>query len=83
MIVFKIFGLRIFRCIKIIEDSEELLFIWVILVRLLCFALLACSVMSDSATPWTVAHQASLFMGLSWEEYWSGFFLQGIFLTQA
>ena len=53
------------------------------LYLLACFALLACSVMSDSATPWTVAHLASLFMGLSWEEYWSGVLLQGIFLTQA
>ena len=24
------------------------------------------------ATPWTVAHQASLFMGFSRQEYWSG-----------
>ena len=28
--------------------------------------------MSDSATPWTVAHKASLSMGLSRQEYWSG-----------
>ena len=27
---------------------------------------------SNSATPWTVAHQASLAMGLSRQEYWSG-----------
>ena len=35
-------------------------------------------------TPWTIVHQASLFMGLSYQEYWSGlhFLLQGIFLTQ-
>ena len=32
-----------------------------------------CSVLSDSfATPWTVAHQASLPMGFSRQEYWSG-----------
>ena len=24
------------------------------------------------ATPWTAAHQAPLFMGFSWQEYWSG-----------
>ena len=37
-----------------------------------------------SVTPWTVAHQAPLFMGFSRQEYWSGchFLLQGIFLTQ-
>ena len=28
--------------------------------------------MSDSATPWTVAHQAPLSMGFSRLEYWSG-----------
>ena len=32
----------------------------------------ACSVMSDSATSWTVAHQAPLSMGLPRQEYWSG-----------
>ena len=31
-----------------------------------------CSVVSDSATPWTVTRQAPLFMGLSQQEYWSG-----------
>ena len=31
-----------------------------------------CSVISDSATPWTVAHQASLSMRFSQQEYWSG-----------
>ena len=28
--------------------------------------------MSDSATPWTVAHQDPLSMGFSRQEYWSG-----------
>ena len=32
----------------------------------------AWSVMSDSKTPWTVAHQAPLFMGFPRQEYWSG-----------
>ena len=43
-----------------------------------------CSVMSDSATPWTIAYQASLSMGFSRQEYQSGlpFPLQGIFPTQ-
>ena len=27
---------------------------------------------SDSATPWTVPQQVPLFMGFSWQEYWSG-----------
>ena len=30
------------------------------------------SVMSDSPTPWTIACQASLSMGFSRQEYWSG-----------
>ena len=30
------------------------------------------SVVSDSAIPWTVAHQAPLSLGLSRQEYWSG-----------
>ena len=40
--------------------------------------------MSDSATLWTVAHQAPLSKEFSREEYWRGlpFLLQGIFLTQ-
>ena len=40
--------------------------------------------MSDSATPWTVAHQAPLSMEFSWQEYQSGlpFPSPGVFLTQ-
>ena len=34
--------------------------------------LFSCSVVSDSATPWTVACQAALSMGFSRQEYWSG-----------
>ena len=30
------------------------------------------SVVSNSASPWTVAHQAPLSMGFSRQEYWSG-----------
>ena len=30
------------------------------------------SVVSDSATPWTIAHQASPSVGFSRQEYWSG-----------
>ena len=32
---------------------------------------LSCSVASDSATPWTVAHQAPLSMGFPRQEYYS------------
>ena len=31
-----------------------------------------CSVVSDSETSWTIAHQAPLSMGFSRQEYWSG-----------
>ena len=31
-----------------------------------------CSVVSNSVTPWTVAHQAPLLMGFLKQEYWSG-----------
>ena len=49
----------------------------------LCCAVLSCSVVSDSATPWTVACQAPLSMGFSKQEYWSGLPCppQGIFPT--
>ena len=33
---------------------------------------LSLSVVSDSVTPWTVAHQAPLSMGSPRHEYWSG-----------
>ena len=33
---------------------------------------LSCLVVSDSATPWTVAHQAPLSMGFPRQGYWSG-----------
>ena len=50
------------------------------IMMLLC----ACSVMSDSAIPWTVTLQAPLSMGFSRQEYWSGlpFPPPGSFLTQ-
>ena len=37
-----------------------------------CVCVLSCSVMSDSATPWTIACQALLSMGFSRQECWSG-----------
>ena len=46
--------------------------------------MLSHSVMSDSMTLWTVAHQAPLFIGFSRQEYWSELhaLLQGIFSIQ-
>ena len=45
--------------------------IWVIKIFFVCTEW-SRSVVSDSATPWTVAYQASLFMGFSKQEFWSG-----------
>ena len=33
--------------------------------------LFCCLVISNSATPWTIAHQAPLFIGYPRQEYWS------------
>ena len=41
-------------------------------LKTICMLMLSCSVVSDSATPWTIAHQAPLSMGFSRQEYWSG-----------
>ena len=38
----------------------------------MCCAMLSCSVVSDSVTPWTVAHQAPLSMAFLRQEYWCG-----------
>ena len=50
--------------------------LWVECSRHVCSVLLvsmpACSVVSDSATPWTVACQTPLFITFPRQEYWSG-----------
>ena len=48
-------------------SSEVLLSQWVYFTRMLSH-----SVVSDSATPWTLARQDPLSMGFSRQEYWSG-----------
>ena len=40
--------------------------------KIVCTCAKVTSVVSDSATPWTVAHQAPLSMGFSRQEAWSG-----------
>ena len=37
-----------------------------------CSVMPSCSVVFDSATPWTVAYQAPLSLGFFRQEYWSG-----------
>ena len=44
-------------------------------IAIMCMCVCVCevaSVVSDSATIWTVAHQAPLSVGFSRQEYWSG-----------
>ena len=43
-----------------------------VIIRDLIVIVISRSIMSSSLTPWTVACQSSLSMGLSWQEYWSG-----------
>ena len=37
-----------------------------------CARVLSCSVVSDSVTPWTVAHQVPVSMVFPRQEYWNG-----------
>ena len=48
----------------------------------MCVCMLSC--VQLFVTPWTVAHQTSLFMEFSGLEYWSGLLFPspGVFLTQ-
>ena len=58
---------------------------WFKVVSVVFFTLKwSCSVVSDSATKWTVAYQAPPSMGFSRQEYWGGLPLlsQGISLTR-
>ena len=42
------------------------------MTKTLCAVCSVTSVMPDSATSWTVFHQAPLSTGFPWQEYWSG-----------
>ena len=55
-----------------------------ICIRSVCVYVFSHSVVSDSVTPWTRAHQAPITMEFSRQEYWSGlpFPPPGIFPTQ-
>ena len=43
-----------------------------LLINYMHVCVLSCSVVSNSSSPWTAAHQAPLSMGSSRHEYWSG-----------
>ena len=45
---------------------------WGSLLHHVMYVCVSHSVVSDSVTPWTVAHQAFLSMGFCRQEYWSG-----------
>ena len=44
----------------------------VVMAVCVCVCVCTHTVVSDSVTPWTVAHQVPLSMGFSSQEYWSG-----------
>ena len=64
----------------ILSEYNDILLYMIILSYIIaivaCFAIshvgVSCSVMSNSATAWTVALQTPLSMGFSRQEYWSG-----------
>ena len=49
-----------------------MVYIWILRIKAVIVVLCACSVVSDSVTPWTVAHQVPLSMGFPRQEYWCG-----------
>ena len=51
--------------------SQHMYFFLINHLAVVLFILCVCSVVSDSATPWTVTYQAPLSIGFSREEYWS------------
>ena len=59
--------LHFFLWVSIIENMENEAILCLTMSECMC----ACSVVSDSATPWTVTHLVPLFMELSKQEQWS------------
>ena len=64
------------RCLTVKRQTQSIWLMRMVILSCLCWEFLSkCvshSVLSDSATPWTVACQAPLSMWLSRQEYWSG-----------
>ena len=58
------------RFVRTVPYQLRKCFHFSVLTRLLL--LFSCSVVSDSATPWTGAHQTPLSMGYFRQEIWSG-----------
>ena len=56
----------------VIEDNDSNMIEWKansLVGMVICMR--SCSIMANSATPWTVVHQAPLSVGFSKQEYWS------------
>ena len=51
---------------------ESKTFRWFLSATSVCVCVCVCSVVSDSVTPWTVAHEAPPSMVFSRQDYWSG-----------
>ena len=56
---------------KSVRTLEASLKYRAVVFKLLQWCVLSCSVVSNSASPWTVVLQAPLSMEFSWQEYWS------------
>ena len=63
-------GVFLFRLAFSFSNSPPTAKVSVLGVVVVCVCVLNC--VRIFATPLSVAHQAPLFMGLSWQEYWNG-----------
>ena len=63
-------GVRMGKVLSTMGPHTGVLFMIGFLCKVLCCAVLSCSVVSNSWTPWTVACQAHLSMGIYRQEYW-------------
>ena len=65
------------QCLKNIISFRHIFFPYTfvpicLFLYVLCFVVYSLSRVQLFTTPWTVAHQARLFLGFSRQEYWSG-----------
>ena len=59
-------------CHNLFERLEGLPWLWLRVHLAVCVCTQSLSHVQLFATPWTIAHQAPLFVGFSRQEYWSG-----------
>ena len=60
-----------YTCMRSVTYMHVLGYIYMCALSYTYMCVLVCSVVSDSATPWTVAHQASPSVEFSRQEFWS------------